>query len=192
MSQMKKLQILGLCGVARCGKDSFYAVIDPYLRSRGYEPLRFSFADALKDDVYDFLQEKTGINSFTETTSEKDLIRDFLVSYGSHLMRKINPRYWIEKVESEVRVRMRAGALPVFTDVRYLNELEWIKDELGGNVIHITREGTGPANNEEALNDPPLHQKANLKFKWRNFEGEPAANFLSNETFNAFYQLLAR
>ena len=51
---MSKLKALGLCGVARSGKDTFFNTVKPYLISMGYEPIRFSFADALKDDVFDF------------------------------------------------------------------------------------------------------------------------------------------
>ena len=187
---MSKLKALGLCGVARSGKDTFFNTVKPYLTSMGYEPIRFSFADALKDDVFDFLQEKAGISSFTEDSLEKKLIRNFLVAYGSHLMREINPRYWINKVESEVRMRMRSGLLPVFTDVRYENEVDWINNDLGGKSIHIERLDNPPANKEEEENDPILKLKASASFKWSNFENDKPNEVLTESIFNGLYHLL--
>ena len=189
---MNKIKAIGLCGVARCGKDSFYSVAHSYLFDMGYQPLRFSFADALKDDLYSFLKEKTGISSFTDDATEKDLIRDFLVSYGSHLMRKINERYWIEKIEPAVTEQICRGFLPVFTDVRYPNELEWIKNKLQGGIIHISRPTHPPANQEEELHDPLMQKGATVKFKWHDFKGGPPSEFLSRPVLEKLIMLLSQ
>ena len=102
-------------------------------------------------------------------TEEKNIIRDFLVAYGSKLMRRINERCWIEKVAPYAQERIGHGELVVFTDVRYPNELSWIQNSLGGVVLHISRINNLPPNNEEAENDPLLSASANMKFKWENF-----------------------
>ena len=102
-----------------------------------------------------------------KTPTEKELIRDFLVAYGTKLMRRIDENYWINKVEQKVRLPLLsdidpASRIPIFTDVRYLNELKWIRETLSGTIVHITRTGTPPANTEERKNDPLLHVHADL------------------------------
>lgn len=180
---MNKIKAIGLCGLARCGKDTFFSIVKEYFSNKGYQPYRLSFADILKEDVNEFLWEKTGINAFTEDPIEKELIRDFLVAYGTKLMRRIDENYWISKVEQNLRPAPPFGEmpspLPVFTDVRYLNELKWIKS-LGGSIIHIEREGILPPNEEEIKNDPLLKKIANINFYWENFsDGTPSAFHVS-------------
>lgn len=173
---MNKLNAIGLCGAARCGKDTFYSIAKEYLVNLGYQPYRLSFADILKQDVNEFLYEKTGINAFTEDPKEKELIRDFLVAYGTKLMRRIDENYWISKVEEKVRQLPPWGGvpipLPIFTDVRYLNELKWIRETLSGTIVHITRTGTPPANEEERKNDPILHTHSDLHLVWEDFKNK--------------------
>ena len=173
---MIKLNAIGLCGAARCGKDTFYSIAREYLSNLGYQPYRLSFADILKQDVNEFLCEKTGINAFTEDPKEKELIRDFLVAYGTKLMRRIDENHWISKVEETIHFPSRLHALPtsipIFTDVRYLNELKWIRETLLGTIIHITRAGTLPANEEESKNDPVLQTHSDLHLVWEDFKNK--------------------
>lgn len=166
---MNQIKALGICGLARCGKDTFYSLAKDQLSRMGYNPIRITFAEALRMDVYDFLLEKTGIDAFTEVTEEKNIIRDFLVAYGSKLMRRMNARCWINKVEPYVKERIEAGDLVVFTDVRYPNELSWIQDSLEGVALHVSRINNVAPNNEEAHNDPLLSSRANMKFLWEDF-----------------------
>lgn len=172
----RKLYALGLCGSARCGKDSFYFIAKKYLSNLGYHPYRVSFADVLKQDVNEFLLEKTGINAFTEDAEEKELIRDFLVAYGTKLMRRIDENYWISKVEEAIHFPSRLNTLPtsipIFTDVRYLNELKWVREERSGIIVHITRTGTLPANEEERKSDPLLHAHSDLHLEWGDFKNK--------------------
>lgn len=167
---MNKVNAIGICGLARSGKDSFFSITNDILSNMGFDSYKVSFADALKHDVKDFLFEKTGINSFTEIDEEKVIIRDFLVAYGTKLMRKINENCWIEKVDVETRIQIYGGRIPIFTDVRYLNELNWVKNELGGCIIHVSKIGNTPPNEEEAINDPILLKNSDVEFEWGEFK----------------------
>jgi len=58
---------------------------------------------------------------------------------------------WIKRLAAEIE-RWSAGKEDpriVITDVRYLNEVQWIIEN-GGVVYRIVRPGYGPANTEEA------------------------------------------
>jgi len=158
---------IGICGVARAGKDTFYLALKDLAPDRNW--YRMAFADALKGECEEFLLKNTGISPFTDLDDEKKLIRPFLVAYGTHLRRKINPNCWIEIIQNQIK-RINGNKTPVVTDVRYLNELKWIKGE-GGKVIHISRAGIPPANAEEQNNDPLLAEHADIHISWPTFEG---------------------
>ena len=167
---MKNIKAIGLCGLARSGKDTFFSIIEQHFIEQKISCKKLSFAHALRKDVHEFLLNKTGIDSFTEVEEEKNIIRDFLVAYGTKLMRRIDETYWISKVKGEAEFLINSGCIPIFTDVRYPNELKWIKYGLGGSIIHIRREGIVPPNEEETVNDPLLQEMADLLFYWDNFK----------------------
>jgi hypothetical protein len=146
-------KIIGLTGFARVGKDTFQIRSKSLLRSisDNFVCHRYAFADSLKKECDDFLIKNIGISSFTESTSEKNVIRPFLVTYGTHLRRKMDPECWIKKVRplvSSINSCPGKSDFIFVTDVRFRNEAEWIKST-GGEIINISREGYGPANIEE-------------------------------------------
>mgnify|MGYP003326149020 CR=1 FL=1 len=95
-----KNNIIGVTGFARSGKDTFYNYSTKALnRAKCY---RYAFADALKEECDSFLQANLGISAFTEEAQEKELIRPFLVTYGTEIRRKLDPFCWIKKVEASI------------------------------------------------------------------------------------------
>ena len=162
---MKEVKILGLCGNARAGKDTFFNISKDLLYKRKVFTGRVAFADELKKECDKFLIKNLSISAFTEDEKEKELIRPFLVTYGTHLRRRLDENCWIKKAEPLVDLFMENQAIPVVTDVRFPNEADWIHS-LGGHVIHINRKGFGPANKEEAENEPILIDKSDEKVEW--------------------------
>ena len=157
--------LLGLSGVARSGKDTFFSFIE----EEGVKCKRIAFADELKQECLRFLLDNTGISAFTEDPEEKEIIRPFLVTYGTHIRRKLNPYCWIDKVNNKAKNLISSSILPVITDVRYENEAKWVHD-MGGKLIHVSRtEGNNninPSNREEEENDPILIKKADAHVNW--------------------------
>lgn len=186
MTKNHKPNILGISGVGRSGKDTFYSFIPSSANAR-----RLAFADALKQECRDFLASNIGISPFTSDPKEKELIRPFLVTYGTHLRRKLNPSCWIDKVKQDSELLIKDGLLPVVTDVRYKNEADWIHEQ-GGKLIHISRtaphhrfpvnepQTLPPLNKEELENDPILIAAADELIKWKttqNKEGFPCSDY---------------
>jgi hypothetical protein len=163
---MKQANLIGLCGAARSGKDSFFAYSRETLELDGVIAKRFAFADALKGECDEFLWSHTRISAFTSDEEEKDIVRPLLVAWGTNIRRRLDRNCWIKKIEPEVKSSINDSCLPIITDVRYPNEADWVHD-LGGIVIHISRSGINPANKEEAENDPILKEKSDLKMHWR-------------------------
>lgn len=163
-----RIPILGIAGVARSGKDTFYSFIPPSIKAK-----RLAFADALKEECDAFLKENVKISSFTTNVDEKEIIRPFLVTYGTHLRRKLNPFCWISKIEKKATMLIEEGVIPVVTDVRYKNEADWIH-KMGGKLIHITRTKGDerstyiipPSNIEEEENNPILMENADELLTW--------------------------
>lgn len=193
---MKFPKVIGLCGVARSGKDTFCETALSLFKEQGLKAHRISFADALKNDVKDFLLDKVGISPFTNKDSEKDVIRDFLVAYGTKLMRKIDQNYWISKVQEQVRTNMENDEISIFTDIRYENEIDWIQEELDGYCIHITRKSPSgnavpPANPDEEQNDPILYSKSDAQLVWATMEDQDVLRYVVLNELNSLMPALA-
>ncbi len=164
--------IIGLCGVARSGKDSFYNFCKD-LDFNSNPNFSFAFAEDLKSELNNFLLDSFGITAFTEDSKEKEIIRPMLVSYGMAKREMSNGAYWIKKIFKKI-LKMDQGVPFCYnnncfiTDVRFENEINAIK-KLNGICIYIEREGASPANLEEKNNDPIIRSKADYTFKWKNF-----------------------
>jgi hypothetical protein len=163
--------IFGIAGVARCGKDTLGKHLISKLNKAGFPAMNISFAMELKRDLDPFLKEKLDVSAFTENNSEKDLIRPMLVCWGTDTCRKIDPDYWIKKIEKQVKSSINNKIIVVITDVRYENECKWIKDN-GGFMIHLSRMGQKPSNFQERLNDPIVKRNSDHIIRWKTFTDE--------------------
>ena len=172
------MKLIGISGLARSGKDSIYLKCKPVLRSMGYSVKRVAFADCLKSECDELLSKYTGISAFTEDTKEKEIIRPLLVTYGTHIRRKLNKNCWIDKIDEMVKSFIKDNIVTFVTDVRFENEINWVHD-LGGLSVHISREGVKPPNQEEAENNPKLKNLSSLKLRWGDFNKENPENINS-------------
>ena len=94
--------IIGIAGYARTGKDTFGSILIKELNKIGLSSKKLSLAFELKSDLDNFLQQKFGISAFTEDPNEKNFIRPLLICYGTDLMRKKDPVYWIKKYKKQL------------------------------------------------------------------------------------------
>lgn len=175
--------IFGISGVARCGKDTLANYLSEKLEKDGYPCVRLSFATALKHDLDSFLKEKLNISAFTNIDREKEIIRPLLVSYGTDVCRKMDPDFWIKKVEKRIESSSKNNIITIISDVRYENEAKWIKAN-GGFLIHLSRIGKKPSNFEEKVNDPIVKKNSDYQIRWKTFTDEKeTCNFYLNKLF---------
>lgn len=175
--------IFGISGVARCGKDTLGKHLIAKLHKIGFPSLNISFASELKRDLDPFLLEKLNISAFTDKTSEKEIIRPLLVCYGTDVCRKLDPDFWINKIEKKVKSAISNKVIVVITDVRYENEAKWIKQN-GGFLIHLSRMGLKPANFQEKVNDPIVKKVSDYRIRWKTFSDEKeTCNYHINKLF---------
>jgi hypothetical protein len=170
---------VGLSGVARSGKDSFFSLAKKYFSEYNISCERLALADNLKHDLKQFVMNKFGIDIFNMTADEKELIRDLMVSYGKIKRKQTNGKYWTHLLEDQIDLLKDKANIIFITDIRYAiyqeDEIHWLKNKHRGLLIHVSRlkednEVLPPANEEEKFNDPILKSCADLKLLWRTSE----------------------
>ena len=188
------MKIIGLSGVAGCGKDTFFAILQSKMECR-----RISLADKLKQEVQEWCQTHYKIDPLNCTREEKEIIRPFLVFHATRQRKSSEGRYWIDQLQSAFRIVSPFNQFPVLneegvilrhdetvviTDIRYddydQDEVFWLKNELDGILVHVAQyeekidPNTGgqeeiykaAANGEEARNDPKIKEKADYSVEW--------------------------
>ena len=134
--------IVGLLGYAQVGKDTACQLLDGY---------RVAFADALKGDLEEIIENRYGLNPDLLTPELKEILRPLYVAHGA-VGRAIDPTLWIRAVVSELyrteAEANRLGKLLCITDVRYRNEASVLIGR-AARLIYISRPGHRAANEEE-------------------------------------------
>ncbi len=179
---MKK--IIGIAGPARSGKDTLADSIISVLGFTGTEAKKASFANALKQECRQFVLDTIGIDTFSENDEDKKIIRPFLVTWGTHVRRKLNPNVWVESVEKE----LSEDFVTIVADLRYPNELEWIRN-LGGYIIYVDRllpDGSKviPANEEEAMNCPLLLRGSDFHLTWNSLDDKDTLSAIASSVLD--------
>lgn len=166
--------MIGLTGVARSGKDTFYCILRRYLKEKNIESQRIALADNLKSELGDFVKEKFKIDLSKCDGLDKELIRPLMVAYGKCRRIQTEGKYWTGLVESKIKDFKKNNTIPIITDIRYIeykeDEYAWLKNH-NGILIHISRkldDGTliPPANIEEKANDNKLKAVADFSICW--------------------------
>jgi hypothetical protein len=175
-------KIIGISGVAGSGKDTFYELLSERIPCQ-----RFSLADELKKEVNQWGRLHYNIDSVCCSREEKEIIRPFLVFHGTTKRHASEGRYWIEKLSDSI-LNSNTDSFKIITDIRYddyeNDEVSWLKDELGGVLVHVSQytnypdsnEGAllrrfrEPVNSEEARNDPKLKEKSDFQIEWEFLE----------------------
>lgn len=150
---MTKPTLIGLSGLAGCGKDTVRLVLESQHDFDG-----IAFADPIRD-MLSTLLETCGIGD--EWMIDRDLkeqkIPEIGASYrqlaqmlGTEWGRAIDQNLWVKIVAAKIAMFSRfepAGI--VISDVRFPNEAEWIHSQ-GGYVWKVLRPGTDPVRAHES------------------------------------------
>lgn len=174
--------VIGISGVAGSGKDTFFHLLNQRINCK-----RVSLADALKEEVNEWTIKHYGIDALTCSREEKNEIRDFLVFHASKKRKISNGRHWVDIANKKISEHNSNNHI-VITDIRYNHyendEVSWLKNELGGILVHVrmyeeipdSNEGalirhySQPANEEEAFHDPEVRKDADYQLDWPKFK----------------------
>ncbi len=161
--------MIGISGLARSGKDTLAKNLAKIITSElGLEVKIFSFADRIKWQMKDVINDNYNISPYTEDTEEKQIIRDILVSHGETMKKIYGETIWADLVISDIK-KSKDKFFPIISDVRFDFEAKTIKDN-DGSIIHITKTGNKPPNEIEAKNDPLVKGVADLCHCWPEYE----------------------
>jgi hypothetical protein len=124
--------LIGISGPLKSGKDTVFEI----LSRRQTELKRMAFADPLKKEV----AEACGV-TVDFINEHKDVFRPMLQWWGTDFRRNLHGKlYWIKQAQLNLdSVKCRGFTGVVFTDVRFPNEYEFIKQN-GGEVWRISRD----------------------------------------------------
>ena len=179
--------VIGVSGVARSGKDTFFSLLKSRLELMGFMCKRTAFADKLKEDLSSLIMSEFNIDINSCSDKEKEIIRPFMVSYGT-LARSLNKEHWINKIKSKIsKEQLSPKTISVITDVRYPNEQSFVKKNFKHHSnVYIERFGREPANEEEEKYSPSLKKQSDYLIYWRDFnesleEGFPMIDGFINE-----------
>lgn len=167
---MKQGTIILVSGVARAGKDTFFNLLSESLPQE-FKTHRFAFADQIKEDLKPLLMSNFNIDPCNPTDKQKEIIRPLMVSYGTHVARRLDKEIWIKKLFEKIKTKpFDDKTIAVITDTRYPNEQSYFLDKFKNCInVHIERFGFKPANEEEEKNTPLLKNNANYVISWGDF-----------------------
>ena len=165
--------IIGLCGVARSGKDTFFKIAQSLLeKSTQLKCKQSSFAHALRNEMCETLLTNFKINPWTCTSQEKEIIRPLMVAWAI-ARRQQAANYWIDKIKEQLDTE---HYIHFITDVRYKNEIDFIHEN-NGYCIYLQRMTDvgimSPANSEELNNTVPLQNLCDVSVAWRDIANYP-------------------
>lgn len=157
--------IIGISGAARSGKDTLCKALIRFFKTKNIKAERKSIAgDTVKGDLKNIIGKKLKIDTFTEDSNIKTLIRPLLVEYGKLMRNKTEGRYFIEKFKKS------QNNITIIPDIRYAeykkDELFWLKKEQHGFLIFIKHEYVLDANETEKTNNKVIKKDCDYFLKW--------------------------
>jgi hypothetical protein len=177
--------IIGISGNRCVGKDTFYKFL--FTLDRRFK--RYAFADSLKQDLDPLFKNQFNIDIFNIEAKEKEIIRPIMISYGV-AWRNIDVNHWVKNVYNNIQKECDY-TIPVITDLRYKNELEFLREKYGNKLIHIniTRKGSISPTEEELNNLKYISNKADVQIEWGFNTDEEMLTIVKNVHDNYIIQL---
>jgi len=190
--------LIGITGVARSGKDTFYSILKRFLKEKNIDSDRVALADELKTELQDFIEKKFKININKCDGQDKELIRPLMVAYGKCRRIQTDGKYWTSLAEPKIKELRKNNIIPVITDIRYIeykdDEYAWLKNN-DGILIHISRKFDDgslvqPANIEEKSNDNKLKNVSDFSICWDTCQDVNALYELTRKNLEKIYDRL--
>lgn len=148
---MTPLRLIGLVGYAGTGKDTVRQLLES---EHGFVGL--AFADPIRQMLRTLFTENGIDEKYIDERDHKeapiqDLLTEQPLSYrqmaqtlGTEWGRNLSPDFWLQIAGAYIAEQRRHGErLFVISDVRFVNEGQWIKDA-GGELWHIHRPSAAP------------------------------------------------
>jgi hypothetical protein len=195
---MSDIKYIGVTGLARSGKNLYCDILSNQLKTKhGLSSKTYALAYELKKDCEDFVNNKLGLDVFTEVTDQKSIFREMLVWFAAIKRKQTKGRYWLELLNKRLLRDINPPDVIIISDIRFAefptDEVFWLKNELKGKLIHVSkythplldktrRIYMEPPNAAEAKNDPMVKELADYKLEWEDVGGD---DLLNNQYLNS-------
>jgi len=165
---------IGISGVAGSGKNTLAEIIIKFLERMDIPCQELSIANNLKKELSTASKELYGIDSYSCSREEKDIIRPFLVAHGEIKRKLSEGKHWTGLLTKD----LDREKVNIITDVRYSeykdDEIGWLKNDVNGVLIHLSRYETQnekrvyikAMNGSEKKNDPVMREKSDFALSW--------------------------
>lgn len=144
------MRIIGLAGHKGTGKDTF-----GWWMGKNYKFNRIAFADPIRHILTDTnpvvgdtvrqpptrYADAVAVYGYDEAKRQYPELRRLMQNLGESARHYLGKDVWVEAACRRIYAAPQARF--VITDVRYQNEVDWIRSE-GGVVIRLVRDGCGP------------------------------------------------
>lgn len=141
-------RLIGLHGLPFVGKDSLAKL----LTSRGFAQV--SFAEPIRQSLYSLnpwldcgvrLQMVIDAIGWDAAKARHPELRGLMQRHGMYARDAWGADFWLEKARRVIETARLSGVSVVITDVRLLNEAEYIDDN-GGEIYEVTRDNVPQPN----------------------------------------------
>jgi len=158
--------IIGLSGYAQSGKDTVANIL---VEKYGYK--RIAFADPIRELLYEMdppvpvgagsEKHTVGLQNYVDIygwddAKQNPIVRSMLQNLGVGARKVFGDTFWVYQALSDVAPQDKV----VVSDVRFVNEADWIKD-FTGQIWRVKRMGTTAVNehvSESEMDGYPVDQ----------------------------------
>lgn len=136
------MKIISFSGKLQSGKTTAAKMLEDALVKEGYRVGRFSFAKALKDEIWEnFLKSYNVPREHLDLPEFKESYRALLTWFGTDFMRAIDPDHWVKKVEEHLNFLALTNQYDfvIGDDTRFKNEYKMLNDR-GALMLRMTRD----------------------------------------------------
>lgn len=137
------MKLIGFCGKAESGKNTAADVVVDMV-SGEYKVGDLAFGDNVKKaaaELFDIDIKKFYFNKHDMSTFWGMTHRAMLQQIATDVARQFNKDFWVKRLAKDYAkvIKIRNPDVVLITDVRFINEAEWIRKK-GGIIIEITRQ----------------------------------------------------
>lgn len=136
---MRSNIVIGIVAQAGHGKDTVAQIL------RGeFSFHRLALADELKSDIYENFPGFPECSLDAQNSRDRaPWVRRLQQVYGTEWCRnRLGEDYWLERWGEEAHRRFEAGAKGISVpDIRFPNELSWLRDTWGALIVFLDRPG---------------------------------------------------
>lgn len=161
--------VIGLSGKSGSGKDTVADIICNSTERKDIIRYKNSFADGIKDVLLFGLNLFNDYEEIEKNKNSKDYIPNFtmygepmttrqaLQNVGQEFKKIFGEDVWVKSLKNTIGDNYKYNfILTIITDVRFENEFDFVKNELGGKMILVTNPNS---NNYEHISEKPIDRE---------------------------------